>query len=239
LIGGTVIRDPEGWARLGRAIRGERDRYGWTRAQLAKAAGVSTRAVQDAESGRVPIKRWPQTVAAVEVSLGWHPGSAQAILEGGAPQSPPFPLEIKLLENAMRRSCEVEDGRVAAEAGITISDWWRLISSVYPPVRAPAKTLAHLAYALGVDEAELAVVGRADAAEELRALGFKLMEQAPVLSEDDPRFRALLAIMGTLAEEERDEALRLLGWKIPRDAEYEYLIELIGDAVKHQQERPE
>lgn len=239
----AMNRDPEAWARLGRAIRSDRESYGWTRAQLARAAHVSVGALQSAEQGRVPRRRWPQTVASVERSLGWAPGSARAILKGEAPQSPPFPLEIKLLENALRNSSylDVTDGDIAAEAGISIDDWWKLIRRIHPPVRASAKTLAHIAYAIGVAERELEAVGRVDAAEELRSLEFKIERTlAPQLSERDPRFTALVAIMGTLTVEECDEALRFLGWKIPAHHRFSDAFNaVIEDLVGLDRNRPE
>lgn len=239
----AMNRDPEAWARLGRSIRRDREAYGWTRAQLARAADVSTGAIQLAERGRVPRSRWPQTVASVEKSLGWAPGTARAIIKGETPQAPPFPLEIKLMEQALRYSCfaEITDGDVAAEAGISINDWWQLIRRTYPPVRASAKTLAHIAYALHITESELESVGRADAAEELRALdSFRLRTLAPQLSERDPRFEALLAITGTMTEEELRDALRYLGWKVPHDRIFSHASDaVIEDLVKHDRDRPE
>lgn len=240
----AMNRDPEAWARLGRAIQRDRKLCGWTRAQLARAADVSTGAIQLAERGRVPRSRWPQTVASVERSLGWAPGTARAILKGEAPQAPPFPLEIKLLENAIRYqslNVDVTDGDVAAEAGISIDDWWKLIRKIHPPVRASAKTLAHIAYALHVTERELEAVGRVDAAEELRSLEFKIERTLPPqLSERDPRFEALMAIMRTLTREECDEALRLLGWKVPRWYLFSHAADaVIEDILKLDRERPE
>lgn len=239
----AMNRDPEAWARLGRAIRCDRKLYGWTRAQLARAADVSTGAIQLAEQGRVPRSRWPQTVASVERSLGWAPGTARSILKGEAPQTPPFPLEIKLIEQALRYSTwgDTTDGDVVAEAGISIDDWWQLIRKIYPPVRASAKTLGNIAYALHVTERELEAVGRADAAEELCSIEFKVTRTlAPQLSDRDPRFEALMAIMRTMTKEEHDEALRLLGWKVPRDyfwcSAFDAVVE---DIVKLEHDRPE
>lgn len=237
----AMNRDPEAWARLGRAIRSERGRYGWSRKQLAKASGVSEAAVQNAENGRVPVRRWPQTIARIERSLGWHPGTAKAVTEGGTPDSPPFPLEITLIEKQLRRSVwvEIRDGDVAAAAGVSIDEWWRIISRISPPVRASAKTLAHIALALHIDDRELTVVGRADAAEELRALPFTVEgTRIPQLSEDDPRFNAFLAIAGTFADQELREAVRFLGFKVPA-YDHDGLMEMLLTLVEYDSKLPE
>jgi transcriptional regulator with XRE-family HTH domain len=236
-----MTRDLEAWARLGVAIRSERERYGWSREQLARAASVSVTAVQNAERGRVPIRRWPQTIARVERSLGWHPGTAKAVIEGGTPDSPPFPLEIMLIEDKLRRSVwvEISDGDAAAAAGATIEEWWRIISRISPPVRVSAKTLAHIALALHIDDKELTVAGRADAAHELRALPFTIDgARIPQLSEDDPRFSAFLAIARTFADAELKEAVRFLGFKVPAYDD-DYLMKMLLTLVEYDANLPE
>lgn len=77
---GRMSRD---WKRLPTAIRAARERLGMTQAGLATAAGVSESTVQNLE-GRAP-SRMPATMPKVERALGWAPGSARAIVEGGDP----------------------------------------------------------------------------------------------------------------------------------------------------------
>lgn len=80
-----MTRDPEAWARLGQALRTARTHRGLTLAELGDLAGVSARAVQDAEAGTVPKKRMPPTVSKIAAALGWPEGAAEATLEGEAP----------------------------------------------------------------------------------------------------------------------------------------------------------
>ncbi|MCX0246452.1 helix-turn-helix transcriptional regulator [Streptomyces drozdowiczii] len=78
-------RDPESWARLGRALRSAREASGLTQADLADAAGVSSRSIQDAEGGKVPTGRRPYTLARVAAALGWPAGAVDDVLDGAAP----------------------------------------------------------------------------------------------------------------------------------------------------------
>lgn len=78
-------RDPAAWARLGRLLRAARERQGMSQMGLAKTAEVSTKAVQDAEAGRVPKSRMPYTIGPVARVLGWPPGAIEAVLAGAEP----------------------------------------------------------------------------------------------------------------------------------------------------------
>lgn len=81
-----INRDPEAWARLGQAIRSERERQRMTQAELAQHASVSTKALQEAEAGKVPRARKPYTLTAIEETLGWPPGRVDLILAGETAQ---------------------------------------------------------------------------------------------------------------------------------------------------------
>ena len=78
-------RDPEAWARLGRALRSARDRQGLTQGELGDLAGVSGRSVQEAESGKVPRARKPYTLSRIAQALGWPVDSVEAVLDGEQP----------------------------------------------------------------------------------------------------------------------------------------------------------
>lgn len=78
-------RDPQAWARLGRALRDARERQGSTQAEVAARADVSTKSVQEAEAGKVPRARMPYTIAPVAQALGWPGGAVEAVLEGADP----------------------------------------------------------------------------------------------------------------------------------------------------------
>lgn len=77
-----MTRDPEAWARLGQALRTARAHRGLTQQELAESAGVSARAVQDAEGGTVPKARMPQSIDKIAAALGWPEGGVIAILNG-------------------------------------------------------------------------------------------------------------------------------------------------------------
>lgn len=78
-------RDPQAWARLGRALKNARERQGTTQEDLARQAGVSSRTVHEAEGGKVPKSRMPYTLAPIARALGWPAGSVEAVLGGAEP----------------------------------------------------------------------------------------------------------------------------------------------------------
>jgi transcriptional regulator with XRE-family HTH domain len=80
-----MIRDPEGWARLGQAFATARKTQGLTQEELARQSGVSLGSVQNAEAGQVPKARMPQSLYPIAKALGWPDGFIDDILRGGAP----------------------------------------------------------------------------------------------------------------------------------------------------------
>lgn len=78
-------RDPEAWMRLGRLFRNARELEGLTRKDFGLKAGVSEKAVYNAEKGDVPSRHQPPTLVKIAVGHGWQPESIQRILEGGDP----------------------------------------------------------------------------------------------------------------------------------------------------------
>lgn len=74
----------EAWKLLADEIRAARDARGLTQAALALEAGVGIRTLQDLEAG-ITRGRMPRLMPRVERALGWRPGSARAILDGGSP----------------------------------------------------------------------------------------------------------------------------------------------------------
>jgi len=75
---------PRDWKRLAEAIRDARKVRGWRQEDLAEAAGIGYSTVQRAESSD-GYKTMPLTIDKLERALGWAPGSAKMILEGGKP----------------------------------------------------------------------------------------------------------------------------------------------------------
>jgi DNA-binding XRE family transcriptional regulator len=120
-------RNPEAWKRLGRLLRDAREKAGLTRGEFAEVAGVSPKAVYNAEKGEVPKKQQPPTLVKIAIGHGWKPESIGLVLEGGEPvlaergaptTPPPAGAEIEehsdLLELMMRVH---EFGRVCTMLG--------------------------------------------------------------------------------------------------------------------------
>lgn len=78
-------RDPGAWMRLGRLFRNARELQGLTRKDFGLKAGVSEKAVYNAERGEVPSRHQPPTLVKIAVAHGWKPESIQRILDGGDP----------------------------------------------------------------------------------------------------------------------------------------------------------
>lgn len=72
-----------GWRRLAEQIRSDAPSRFDTAAQLARAAGLSPRTIEDLTAGRRTRYR-ETTLYAVESALGWEHGAAQRIVEGGS-----------------------------------------------------------------------------------------------------------------------------------------------------------
>jgi transcriptional regulator with XRE-family HTH domain len=72
------------WTALATALRDRRKALRLTQEELADQAGVHTATVKDYEAGKT-YTRMPKSWAALEHVLGWAPGSARAVLEGGEP----------------------------------------------------------------------------------------------------------------------------------------------------------
>lgn len=99
-----MTRDPEAWARLGQALRTARNHRGLTQQELAAEAGVSARAIQDAEGGTVPRARMPYSINKIAAALGWPEGGVEAALEGAAPPDTGWqdvPVQQQLREEAV------------------------------------------------------------------------------------------------------------------------------------------
>lgn len=72
------------WRRTGARILIERARRWPNRGDFADATGLSRRVLEDLETGRRATYA-PATLAAVEVTLSWEPGSCTRIAEGLEP----------------------------------------------------------------------------------------------------------------------------------------------------------
>ncbi|WP_086768128.1 hypothetical protein [Streptomyces bobili] len=127
--------DPERWAVLGRAIRGDRERQGLTREQLAervleRGGQVSGRSIGSLEAGVTPKKRAkPPTLEPTVAALGWRRGWTDRILAGEDPetvlsgdQAAP-PREVTPQQRVLELVPGVyEFGRLAVQAGASPAD---------------------------------------------------------------------------------------------------------------------
>jgi DNA-binding XRE family transcriptional regulator len=75
---------PEAWKRLGVLFEAARHRLGLGRAAFAVRAGISEKAVYNAESGDEHAKV-PPTFHRYAAAIGWAPESIRAVLAGGDP----------------------------------------------------------------------------------------------------------------------------------------------------------
>lgn len=128
------------------------------------------------------------------------------------------PPEGVALERARQRS-GLSQNEAGRRAGISGTRWrqivagWQSSGGGQIPVTAPARTVAKMAWAVGLTPEELGAVGRADAAEELRELlaehpelGALRAELAQLMAALPPKRRARLE---KLIEEEEAELARL------------------------------
>jgi transcriptional regulator with XRE-family HTH domain len=85
--------DPTAWTELGKAIRGDRERQGLGRKELAdrvaaNGGAVSTRTIASLERGVVPRRGVkPPSVEMVVAALGWGTGWADRIIGGESAES--------------------------------------------------------------------------------------------------------------------------------------------------------
>jgi len=106
----------DGWSRVIAAVVDRRAELGWTQKELATAAKVSERTIQNLEAGSRPQAR---NRSRIEAALGWDNGAMRRIEEEKvADRSPPPPPR---LSDATRQAMHEELGpelaaRLIAEA---------------------------------------------------------------------------------------------------------------------------
>jgi transcriptional regulator with XRE-family HTH domain len=74
----------ESWDRLAAAVRARRKALRLTQQELADSAGVNVMTIRNLEGLR-QFSKMPGTIGKVERALGWEPGSAEAVADGGEP----------------------------------------------------------------------------------------------------------------------------------------------------------
>ncbi|WP_327169502.1 helix-turn-helix transcriptional regulator [Streptomyces subrutilus] len=112
-------RDPHAWARLGRALKQARLAQGMDQAELAEKADVSRMSVQSAEAGTMPKSRMPYTLPAIASTLGWPPGSVEAILDGAEPPAAWRDVPVQAALNAERLETILSAAMVRATDNVT------------------------------------------------------------------------------------------------------------------------
>lgn len=116
------------WARLRAYVIRDRDAAGYdTQRKFAEAIGVSDKSVNNFEAGRNRMRRG--TLSRVETVLGWVPGSAQVVLNGGEPSyfseqsiSVEFDRRLVLLDATENEMWDIGiEGKLPEER-----IWWRI-----------------------------------------------------------------------------------------------------------------
>lgn len=79
-----MTTSPDDWKRLGLLFQDARHRLGMSRATFSELAGISEKAVYNAESGD-EHKKVPPTYAKYAAALKWTPDSIRMVLAGGDP----------------------------------------------------------------------------------------------------------------------------------------------------------
>lgn len=146
---------PKDWERLGTLLKEAREAQGLSRRALAEETGLSEKAIQTAEEGRVPSARWPKSVDVMASTLGWAPGSARAVLGGNLPQSAPEAPAVEPPMDAIVR--RMTGNQVAMQAASLTRDADRLAASArqYAADLKDGKPAQGGAYQLAVAVADL------------------------------------------------------------------------------------
>jgi transcriptional regulator with XRE-family HTH domain len=95
-VDASRVVDP-GWRRLGERIGVERGRRWKSRAAFARAAGLSSRLIDDIELGRRDNYS-EGTLGALEAALGWAPGTCLRVVQGGKVRRDIDPDLVRLLD---------------------------------------------------------------------------------------------------------------------------------------------
>ena len=95
----------DGWARMGAMVKQERSRRWRSRAEFARAAGISARTIDDVETGR-RSNFSDVTLASIEAALEWEPGTCRRLVEGGRVRRDRDRSLLRLLELWPRLSAD-------------------------------------------------------------------------------------------------------------------------------------
>lgn len=143
--------------------------------------------------------------------------------EHGPPKPPPEADLIRLARQARGLSTD----EAAERTPVRIKGFrWRQIENGFKgkpgasdPVKAPAKTLAHMAYTVGVAPARLVEADREDAAKILREIQIQRAGESaslpdPLAALGDERQRIIVDMLKQLPPEDRGPALRRLAERV-------------------------
>ncbi|MER7813865.1 helix-turn-helix transcriptional regulator [Streptomyces sp. NPDC096153] len=115
-------RDPQAWARLGKALYQSRQAQGLTQEHVAEQAGVSVASVQNAEAGKVPKSRMPQTIPAIARALGFAAGAADQILAGEDPDAGWRDVSVQPAIDAEQMESIITNAMVRATESVTAAE---------------------------------------------------------------------------------------------------------------------
>lgn len=130
------------------------------------------------------------------------------------------PPEAALIRKALKRG-RISGREAARRVGLSETRWRQLysgshvIKGVRVVARAPADTLARIAYTIGITAEELSEAGRADAAQELEELAEIAGPPSPSSSDaptpPEDQLAAIAALLASLPPEAQDDVLRRIG----------------------------
>jgi hypothetical protein len=82
----------EDWAAVAEAINVRVNELGWRQGELAERSHVSRATVRELQHHVVERRRSARTLAALSITLGWHPHHIDAVLHGRRPPEPTEPV---------------------------------------------------------------------------------------------------------------------------------------------------
>lgn len=117
-----MIRDPHAWARLGKAIATKRAAANMRQEDLALAAGVSHRSVQNAELGEPPKARMPQTLYPIVRALGLPDTWIDDVLAGADPSGAWRDVDVQDVVDEERLESDLTNAYVRASEHATAAE---------------------------------------------------------------------------------------------------------------------
>lgn len=115
-------RDPHAWERLAKALASTRKAEGMRQSDLAAKAGVSLGSVQNAESGKPPEKRMPQSLYPIVKALGLPETWIDDVLAGKAPPGEWRDVDVQAEVDKERLASDLTNAYVRASDQATAAE---------------------------------------------------------------------------------------------------------------------